>query len=126
MESGLEPAALVLGPDVVGVEAEGGLELSEAAAAAEVYLVDAAQAVEVHELVVDDDGLVVGVGGDDAGDVAWDGGGVEAFEDADALVALLDVEAAHVLVAADGVTYALVAEVGGAELGPFGGELAVG
>lgn len=81
MESGLEPAALVLGPDVVGVEAEGGLELGEAAAAAEVYLVDAAQAVEVKELVVDDDGLVVGVGGDDAGDVAWDGGGAEAFEE---------------------------------------------
>lgn len=71
------------------------------------------------------DGLVVGVDGDDAGDIAGDGGGAEALEHADALVALLDVEAAHVLVAADGVAYALVAEVGGAELYPLEGELGV-
>ena len=125
VEGGLKAAALLLGPDVIRVVAEVGLELGKAPAAAEVDLIDAAQAVEVHELVVDGDGLVVGVDGDDAGDIAGDGGGAEALEHADALVALLDVEAAHVLVAADGVAYALVAEVGGAELYPLEGELGV-
>ena len=51
---------------------------------------------------------VVAVLRHDAGDIAGDAAGIKILQHADALIALLHVEAAHVLIAGDGVTDALI------------------
>ena len=125
MPAGLEAAPLLLSPHVVRVVAHGRLELGEAAPVAEIHLVLPAQAVEVHKLVVDLHRLVFGIYGYHPRDVPGYTGRAEALEHAHALVALLYIEAPHVLEAADRVADALIAQVRGAELYPLGGELGV-
>ena len=78
--------------------------------------------VKVHELVVHLHGGVVAVLRHDAGDIAGDAAGVKILQHADALIALLHVEAAHVLIAGDGVTDALI-QMGHAQVDPLGGKL---
>ena len=124
--AGLEAPALVLVPDVARVVTQRGLELGKTSPMAEIHLILPAQAVKVHEFVVNLHRLVIRVQGYHPGDIGGYGGRAEAFEHADALVALLHVEAPHVLAAADRVAYSLVAEMRGAELYPLGGEFRVG
>ena len=125
VKAGQEAPPLLLRPHVVGVKAQGGLELGKASEAAEIDLVDPAEPVKAQKLIVNPHRRVLGVGGDHPRHIAGDGGGVEALEDADPLVALLDVKAAHVLIAPDGVPNALLAEVSGAQVYPLGGKLRV-
>ena len=119
-----EPLPLLLGPDVVRLKTQGSLELGKAPQLAEADLIQAGEGKGVQKLIVNLDGLVLGIGGNHPGDKGVDGRGAVALEDADPLVALLDVKPAHVFVAADGVPDALP-QVGHAQLHPFGGKLCV-
>ena len=76
----------------------------------------------MHELVVHLHGGVVAVLRHHAGDIAGNAAGVKILQHADALIALLHVEAAHVLIAGDGVTDALI-QMGHAQVDPLGGKL---
>ena len=105
--------------------AQGGLELGEAAQLEELHLIEPRQLIELHELIVPLHSQILAFRREHADDRAGDGGGAVAFEDADALVALLHVEPAQILIALDGVADALVAQVGFAELHPLGAELGV-
>ncbi len=104
---------------MVGLIAQGGLELHKAAGAAEIDPVEPRHLVGSHEVVVGLDRRVLRPEGDDPDDIAGDSGGVVALEDADPLVALLDVEPAQVFIAADGVADALVPQMGRAQIHPF-------
>ena len=84
--------------------------------------VDPACFVEFEVFVVALNVLVVGLFGQDAGNVGLHAVGLEEFEHADALVALFDIIAVHVLVYLDGLADAL-AQVGATELLPLIGEL---
>ena len=121
-EGGQKALALLVGPNVVRLKAEGGLQLFVRAAAAEPDAVEPAETVEVHELVIEPDLLVLRPDGDDARDLPRDRRRVEALEHADALVALLDVESAEVFIAADRIADALRAEIGIAERDPLAAE----
>ena len=61
----------------------------------------------------------------EADHVAGDGGGLVAFQDADPLVALLDIKAAQVLIAADGVPNPFVTQMGGTQADPLLGKFRV-
>ena len=101
------------------------LQLREAPQAAEADLVHLAELVEVHEFVVDLHLDVVRIAGNQPGDNAGDGQRAVAFQHADALVALGDVEAAHVLVADDGIGDTHGVQMRRAKGDPFGAELRI-
>ncbi len=124
-EPGHEMLPLLRRPHVVRLEPQGRLELGEPARTAEVDPVELRQLVGGHEVVVGLYRRLVGPDGNHPDDVGGDGGRAVAFQHADPLVALLDVEPAQVLVAPNGVPDALVPQVGGAQLHPLGGELRV-
>ena len=119
-------APLLIGPDVLRLEAQRRLKLGKAAGAGEVQLVQPGQPVKMHEFIVDLYRRVLRILGDDPGDHAGDGGRAVAFQHADPLVPLLHIEAAHVLTALHRVADALVAQVGVAEGDPLGGKLRIG
>ena len=106
-----ERAALELRPDVLGVEAERGLQLRIVAQAVEMHLIQAAALIKMQEFIVDPHSRVVGVQRQHARDVRADGRRAEAPQDAHALVALLHVKLPHILKAADGVDDAGVAQM---------------
>ena len=118
-----EIPALLLRPLVLRRKAQRRLQLREAPQAAEADLIDAAETVEVHEFVVDLNLDIVRIFGNQPGHDAGNGRRTVAFQDADALVALGDVEAAHVLVADDGVGDAHGVQMGRAQGDPLGAEL---
>lgn len=76
----------------------------------------------MHELIVQAHFRGIVVFGHHAGDVAGHAAGLEVFQHADALVALLHIESAHILIAADGVTDALF-QMRQAEVDPLTGKL---
>ena len=119
IERGQERALFPVRPDVVGVEAERGLQLGIIADAVEMHLIQAAQPVKVQKFIIDPHGRIVGIDRQDARDIRADGRRVEALEDADALVALLHVKAAHIFKAPDGIRDARVAQVRLAERDPL-------
>ena len=110
---------------MVRLVAQRGLQLAEGAGPGKADLVQPAHLIGRHELIVHLHRRVLRPAGDDADDVAGNGRRIVAFEHADPLVALLDVEPAQILITADGVPYALVAQVGGAQVDPLVGKLRV-
>ena len=95
-------------PDLLGLFAHGGLQFAVSALLQDLQLIHAAQRVKIHEVIVSTDYRVVHKFGHNPGDVGGDGRRVKVLHDADPLVALLDIEAAQIFVAADGVADALL------------------
>ena len=124
-EPGEKAAAFLIGPDMVRFKAHGGLELGKAAGLREVHAVEPGELVKLEELIVALDLRLLAVDGEETDHIAGDGGGLIAFEDADPLVALLDIKAAQVLIAADGVPDPFVAQMGGAQADPLLGKFRV-
>ena len=121
--AGGEGLALGLCPAVVGLIAQSLRQLGVVPRAAETHAVELGQVVKIQKLVVHPHAHVVRVGGDEPHHARGYAGRAVAPHDAHPLVPLLHVELAHVLVAAYGVVYPLVAQVGRAEAYPLGGEL---
>ncbi len=103
---------------------QGRLELGKAPRPAEIHLIHAGELVILHEIIIGQNGRVLGPGGDDPDDIGGDGGGVVALEDTDPLVALLHVEPAQVFITPDGVPDSLP-QVGLAQVHPFGGKFRI-
>ena len=124
-EPGHKVLPLVLGPDVVRLEAQRRLELREPPRTAEIHPVQPRQLIGSHKIVVRLDGYVLRPVGNDPDHVGGNGGRPIAFQHTDPLVALLDVEPAQILIAADGVPDALVPQMGRAQVHPFCGKFRV-
>ena len=121
---GHDGGAVLGGPLFLGAFAHGLLQAAVAAGLGKGQQIGLDERIVVHELIVQAHFRGIVVFGHHAGDVAGHAAGLEVFQHADALVALLHIEAAHVLKAADGVTDALV-HVGHAKGDPLGAELAL-
>ena len=119
IERGQKRTLFPVRPDVVGVKAQRGLQLGIVADAVEMHLIQAAQPVKVQKFIIDPHSRIIGIDRQNARDIRADGRRVEALEDADALVALLHVEAAHIFKATDGIRDARVAQVRLAERDPL-------
>ena len=124
VEPGIEGSSLVLGPFLTGLFADELQEFAVIAGTGEPGDIEFGVFVVVQELIVGPDPGIIGLRGQDPLDVAGDPGRAEIAQDGHPLVALLDIEIAHVFKALNGLPDALVAQMGGAELLPFGGELA--
>ena len=111
-------------PRVLQGLAEGLREAAVAARAAEADVIDRRGLVELGELVVKLDLRVLRLFRKEARDVRHDVVGADEAQHRDALVALLDVEALHVLVDFDRVADAL-RQLGVVEIAPFVPEFAV-
>ena len=116
-----EAADLVLSPILADCFAESLLQQGVAALLGELEEVDLCQLVEVEELVVQID-LVAAACGHDADNVADDVDRVKELEHADALVALLDIEAVHVFISLDRIADTL-GHVSLTQMLPLVGEL---
>ena len=111
MIAGLQVADLVAGPLVPGLLVQHRIEALEAALTVEIDEVDAAVGIEPEELLIHAVALGVLRLGQDAGDVGLDGHRVERAHDADALVALDDVEAVIVFVGEHRIAQAVLHDV---------------
>ena len=125
MEIGIEGILLHGGPGLILPLAKAGHELGIVAGAAELDRIEPGKLEEFQEFIVGPDpGLFAGLGQDPL-HVAGDPGRAEVAQDADALVALLDIEHAQVLEDLDRVTDADLAQMGLAEADPLIGEFGI-
>ena len=115
----IEGAAVVLGPQLVGLFAQMGQQLCIVAGAAELDRIELGNFIEFQEFIVGLDPGIIGKGRDDPGHIAGDPGGTEMPQHADPLVTLLDIEIAQIFKADDGVGDAGLSQVGDAEVDPF-------
>ena len=100
-----------------------GQQLGVIAGTAELDGVEFGYFIKINEFVIGLDPGLVGLGRQDPLDVAGDPGRVKISQHADPLVALLDIEIAQIFIAEDGVGNAHVAQMGRAQVDPFGGKL---
>ena len=122
---GRETALLPLVPDIVLIQPQSRLQAGVLTLLPQNDAIQARQSVKLHELIIDLHCRVAAVLRHQPGDIGGNDRVAVAFQHADPLVALLHIETAHVLKAADRVGDALVAEMGVAQQRPFGGKLAV-
>ena len=116
--------AVVVAPFFAGGLAQRFLQAGKAALLGEGQRIQAAQRVIFHKFIVQADLLVVAVLRHHAGDGGRNGVRLEIFQHADALVALLHIEAAEVFKAADGVADAFL-HMGLAQRDPLAGEFGI-
>ena len=122
---GGEAALLPLVPDVVLIQAQRRLQAGVLPPLPQNDAIQARQGVKLHELVIDLHGRIAAVLRHQPGDIGGNDRVAVAFQHADPLVALLHIETAHVLKAADRVGDALVTEMGVAQQHPLGGKFTV-
>ena len=114
--------AVLIAPLFIRPLAENLLQAGIAAGLGKGQQIGLGDGVIVHELVVHLDGGILAVLRHDADDIAQNAGRVKVFQHTDALVAFLHIEAAHILIAADGVADALF-QMRQAEVDPLTGKL---
>ena len=110
--------AVLIAPLFIRPLAEDLLQAGIAAGLGKGQQIGLGDGVIVHELVVHLDGRVLAVLRHDADDIAQNAGRVKVFQHTDALVALLHIEATHILIAAHRVADALV-HMGNAQADPL-------
>ena len=84
------------------------------------------QLIEAQKLIVELYGRILRINRENARDIAADARRAEAFQYADALVALLDVKAAQILIALDRLADTGITQMSGAEIDPFRAKLRIG
>ena len=118
-----EAPALLLGPDMVRLKAQSGLEAGVVAWAGEFDFVEPGERVKAHEFTVDANSGIAGFPRNDPRDGAHDRRGGEGDENADPLVPLLHIKASEVFIAFDGVPDALPLQLGIVQVDPLGRKL---
>ena len=101
-------------------------QLLVAAGLGKLDLIQAAAGIKLQKLVIELHRRVVGIHRQNARHIAGDRGRVIAFQHADPLVALLDIESAHILAAADGIPDPLVSQMRLTKGDPFRGKFRLG
>ena len=98
-------------PNMLPLIAHGLDQLLVAAGLGKLDLIQAAAGIKLQKLVIELHCRIVGIHRQDTRHIAGDRGRVIAFQHTDSLVALLHIESAHILAAADGIPDPLVSQM---------------
>ena len=113
------------GPDMLRFKAHALLQLLIGTGLGKADLIQAAAGIKLQKLKIALRFRIFTVNGKDPGDSAGNGGGIVAFQNADAFVPLHDVKPAHVFTAANGIADAFIPQMRIAESDPFHGKLGI-
>ena len=105
----IEGPPFILGPDMIRLHFQISQEFRVVTGATELQGIDFGIFVEFQEFKISLDSGIITLGGDHTLDIAGDPGRAEIPQNADALIALLDIEIAQVLIADNGITDAHIA-----------------
>ena len=113
-------------PNMLPLIAHGLDQLLVAARLGKLDLIQAAAGIKLQKFVIELHCRIVRIHRQDTRHIAGDRGRVIAFQHTDSLVALLDIESAHILAAADGIPDPLVSQMRLTKGDPFRGKFRLG